>query len=191
LFLPHEANATPAQKYPEPIIDPPNGVIALPYTDVVPPPDTITEGVIDWSQVVTIEQRLPPLDQAKIEAIARMIAEMEAFLKRFKIGFLPSEIDNWPNLLANSQRILAEGEDAYAPDVKTAASMLKVSPTDYAQMVIQKATKLGELVGASTAIRTIGERKINATQNLSEVEAALREIRQLATMAAAKLGYQL
>jgi hypothetical protein len=132
-----------------------------------------------------------PLEQVKAEAVARMIDEMEAFLKRFKIGFLPSEIDNWPNLLANSQRILAEGEDAYAPDVKIAAAMLGVLPTDYAQLVIQKATKLGELVGATTAIRTIGERKINSAKNISEVEAALREIRQLATMAAAKLGYQL
>lgn len=56
LLLPHAADAPESARFPADIIDPADGAVKLPGLDLVPanPPST---GVIDWTKLVTTEQK--------------------------------------------------------------------------------------------------------------------------------------
>jgi hypothetical protein len=71
LVLPIGMDAGEGARFPEPILDPANGAIALPEQDVVEYPSA--QGVIDWAQIVPIESAQPV--ETPEEALARAIAE--------------------------------------------------------------------------------------------------------------------
>ncbi|WP_256216660.1 tail fiber assembly protein [Pseudomonas sp. NBRC 111142] len=56
LLLPHAADAPESARFPADIIDPADGAVKLPGLDLVPPNPPST-GVIDWTKLVTTEQK--------------------------------------------------------------------------------------------------------------------------------------
>lgn len=72
LRLPHAADATESARFPVDIVDPAEGPVQLPGQDVRDAEPAAT-GVIDWSQVITAEQKAADLlEQQRLEAVAEI-----------------------------------------------------------------------------------------------------------------------
>ncbi len=72
LRLPHAADATESARFPVDIVDPAEGPVQLPGQDVRDAEPAAT-GVIDWSQVITAEQKAANLlEQQRAEAAAEI-----------------------------------------------------------------------------------------------------------------------
>ncbi|MDN4498002.1 tail fiber assembly protein [Pseudomonas mosselii] len=72
LRLPHAADATESARFPVDIVDPAAGPVQLPGQDVRDAEPAAT-GVIDWSQVITAEQKAANLlEQQRAEAAAEI-----------------------------------------------------------------------------------------------------------------------
>ncbi|MGB5954969.1 tail fiber assembly protein [Pseudomonas sp.] len=76
LRLPHSIDAPQSALFPAAIIDPPDGPVALPGLEVATPQPSAT-GVIDWSQVVTAEDKA-------IAAAEQLLAHVTAETARLR-----------------------------------------------------------------------------------------------------------
>ena len=87
LWLPNPWNYSPAQAFPVPLVDVPNGVIALPAALPVegddessPAPHEWTSrvGAVDWSQLVTAEMKATAAAAAQLAQMKALLASKSA-----------------------------------------------------------------------------------------------------------------
>lgn len=72
LRLPHAADAPESARFPVDIVDPAEGAVQLPGQEVRDA-EPAAAGVIDWSQVITAEQKAANLlEQQRLEAVAEI-----------------------------------------------------------------------------------------------------------------------
>ncbi|WP_460420842.1 tail fiber assembly protein [Pseudomonas sp. ZL2] len=74
LRMPHGPDASEAARFPADIVNPQNGVVRLPTGSASAPAST-TPGVIDWSQMVTVEMKA---QAAAEQHLATVVAETAA-----------------------------------------------------------------------------------------------------------------
>lgn len=85
LLFPNPSNYSQAQAFPSPLLNVPDGVVVFPgpeQVDYVPPqPDPaepVTNGVIDWSRLITKEMKAAAILDAQLAAMKSDLAERNA-----------------------------------------------------------------------------------------------------------------
>lgn len=82
LLFPNPSNYSQAQAFPSPLLNVPDGVVVFPGPEqadyVAPQPDPaepVTDGVIDWSRLVTQEMKAAAILAAQLAAVKSDLAE--------------------------------------------------------------------------------------------------------------------
>lgn len=82
LLFPNPSNYSQAQAFPSPLLDVPDGVVVFPGPDqaeyVAPQPDPaepVTDGVIDWSRLITKEMKAAAMLTGQLAAMKSELAE--------------------------------------------------------------------------------------------------------------------
>lgn len=85
LLFPNPSNYSQAQAFPSPLLNVPDGVVVFPEPEqadyVAPQPDPsdlITDGVIDWSRLVTKEMKDAAILAAQLSTVKSELAERNA-----------------------------------------------------------------------------------------------------------------
>ncbi|URD40642.1 tail fiber assembly protein [Pseudomonas sp. BYT-5] len=77
LRLPHALDAPQSALFPDDIIDPPDGPVTLPGLEVTAPQPSAT-GVIDWSQLITAEDKAQAAAEQLLSHVAVEVARLRA-----------------------------------------------------------------------------------------------------------------
>lgn len=77
LRLPHALDAPQSALFPDDIIDPPDGPVTLPGLEVTAPQPSAT-GVIDWSQLITAQDKAQAAAEQLLSHVAVEVARLRA-----------------------------------------------------------------------------------------------------------------